>query len=337
MTTPPKDPANPTDGELSTVANEGCVHFGQDLKRYRNCFTAGRASREPEIERLETLLRAEVERSYQEALRISALRAEIEALRAGLESLAPLAQNERVQLIARAEKAEAELAHVQNREKALHDMHDEQQRMAVACIKRRDETIARLRANSFAVVAAFIQGYANTHSHHEAPGLTHSELSRVADWLASQSPQPAETKPTPYQVIKQGSHVAVGEYRPLADDFRPAGAQPAEARAPRDQEWLTPIVDIASELAQFDKPDWHQVGDGAFARPFGTVRVCIDCGCLVAGGPTRCGRCASVVRVEPAKCERCGGAKYVPCGYSCGCLAACPDCDRGTGEKGGGQ
>ena len=22
-----------------------------------------------------------------------------------------------------------------------------------------------------------------------------------------------------------------------------------------------------------------------------TVRTCIDCGCLVAGGPTRCGRC----------------------------------------------
>lgn len=23
-----------------------------------------------------------------------------------------------------------------------------------------------------------------------------------------------------------------------------------------------------------------------------TVRECVDCGCLVAGGPTRCGRCA---------------------------------------------
>jgi hypothetical protein len=41
-----------------------------------------------------------------------------------------------------------------------------------------------------------------------------------------------------------------------------------------------------------ERPDWHAVGDGAFARPFGTIRVCIDCGALVAGGPTRCGRCA---------------------------------------------
>ena len=36
---------------------------------------------------------------------------------------------------------------------------------------------------------------------------------------------------------------------------------------------------------------WRPVGDGAFAPPFGTIRVC-DCGCLVAGGPTRCVRCA---------------------------------------------
>ena len=29
-----------------------------------------------------------------------------------------------------------------------------------------------------------------------------------------------------------------------------------------------------------------------FWEPFGTVRECINCGCLVAGGPTRCIRCA---------------------------------------------
>lgn len=33
-------------------------------------------------------------------------------------------------------------------------------------------------------------------------------------------------------------------------------------------------------------------GGGAFAPPFGTIRVCRHCGCLVAGGPTVCGRCA---------------------------------------------
>lgn len=40
--------------------------------------------------------------------------------------------------------------------------------------------------------------------------------------------------------------------------------------------------------------DWQKVGDDAFARPFGTVRQCIDCGALVAGGPTRCGICAKL-------------------------------------------
>lgn len=36
---------------------------------------------------------------------------------------------------------------------------------------------------------------------------------------------------------------------------------------------------------------WHGVGDGAFGPPFGTIRVCRVCDCLVAGGPTACVRC----------------------------------------------
>jgi hypothetical protein len=28
----------------------------------------------------------------------------------------------------------------------------------------------------------------------------------------------------------------------------------------------------------------------------GTIRECIDCGCLIAGGPTRCKRCAKEVK-----------------------------------------
>ncbi len=58
--------------------------------------------------------------------------------------------------------------------------------------------------------------------------------------------------------------------------------------------------DLAEALSRAGKAEqqsaaWAQVGDGAFAYPFGTVRKCIGCGCLVAGGPTRCGRCASDV------------------------------------------
>jgi hypothetical protein len=32
--------------------------------------------------------------------------------------------------------------------------------------------------------------------------------------------------------------------------------------------------------------------DTAFAPPFGTIRQCRSCGCLVVGGPTVCRRCA---------------------------------------------
>lgn len=43
---------------------------------------------------------------------------------------------------------------------------------------------------------------------------------------------------------------------------------------------------------------WRPVGDGAFAPPFGTIRVCRGCGCLVAGGPTACARCAEAPLAE---------------------------------------
>lgn len=41
---------------------------------------------------------------------------------------------------------------------------------------------------------------------------------------------------------------------------------------------------------------WRPVGtDTAFATPFGTIRQCRVCGCLVAGGLTACARCAEEV------------------------------------------
>lgn len=46
----------------------------------------------------------------------------------------------------------------------------------------------------------------------------------------------------------------------------------------------------------------HWTGDGkgtAFAFGFGTVRACIDCGVLIAGGPTRCVACVRVLEAAP--------------------------------------
>lgn len=47
---------------------------------------------------------------------------------------------------------------------------------------------------------------------------------------------------------------------------------------------------MANEIVNND-PEPVKV-DEAFIPGLGTVRACLDCGCLVAGGPTRCKRCA---------------------------------------------
>lgn len=67
------------------------------------------------------------------------------------------------------------------------------------------------------------------------------------------------------------------------------------------------ITDIADNALGLQVPgtdpipaDVHERGwqwrptaaDTAFAPPFGTIRQCRVCGCLVAGGPTACARCA---------------------------------------------
>lgn len=57
-------------------------------------------------------------------------------------------------------------------------------------------------------------------------------------------------------------------------------------------------------MSKPEKSYWHAVGDGAFARPFGTIRVCRGCGCLVAGGPTACARCVRDEEREAASTRR---------------------------------
>lgn len=91
---------------------------------------------------------------------------------------------------------------------------------------------------------------------------------------------------------------------------RPGSAQPAECPLHIHQEdggpcyrcpdYAGPRSSAASTERAKVPPAVHESGwqwrpvtdDTAFAPPFGTIRACIDCGCLVAGGPTRCVRCA---------------------------------------------
>lgn len=59
-------------------------------------------------------------------------------------------------------------------------------------------------------------------------------------------------------------------------------------------------AEILATMAGVVPVDVHERGwqwrptatDTAFAPPFGTIRRCRVCGCLVAGGPTACARCA---------------------------------------------
>jgi hypothetical protein len=46
-----------------------------------------------------------------------------------------------------------------------------------------------------------------------------------------------------------------------------------------------PVREAIHQEHVYDKPETYISG-------LGTVRTCIDCGCLVSGGPTRCVRCA---------------------------------------------
>ena len=54
-------------------------------------------------------------------------------------------------------------------------------------------------------------------------------------------------------------------------------------------------INAASVPAEVHERGWQWrpvTEDTAFAPPFSTIRVCRGCDCLVAGGPTVCGRCA---------------------------------------------
>ena len=76
----------------------------------------------------------------------------------------------------------------------------------------------------------------------------------------------------------------------------------AQAVAPlrRENEVLRSNSDHLSSDAVVVPVEVHEHGwqwrptatDTAFAPPFGTIRQCRVCGCLVAGGPTACARCA---------------------------------------------
>ena len=67
---------------------------------------------------------------------------------------------------------------------------------------------------------------------------------------------------------------------------------PGRDEAPHWHDLVEPdfCCDLHPDIVRVGVP--HGQKDTAFIQGLGTVRQCTDCGCLVAGGPTRCGRCA---------------------------------------------
>lgn len=68
----------------------------------------------------------------------------------------------------------------------------------------------------------------------------------------------------------------------------------------RENETMGAFLERLATMAGTVPVEVHECGwqwrpvttDTAFAPPFGTIRQCQGCGCLVAGGPTACVRCA---------------------------------------------
>lgn len=74
----------------------------------------------------------------------------------------------------------------------------------------------------------------------------------------------------------------------------------SERLGAREDETMGAFTERLATMAGVVPADVHERGwqwrptaaDTAFAPPFGTIRQCRVCGCLVAGGPTACARCA---------------------------------------------
>jgi len=110
-------------------------------------------------------------------------------------------------------------------------------------------------------------------------------------------------------VVEAASEIGWGcACRPPRDTDAECAGRPSEGRADRLTRASMEMLDaMAAARAGAEQPgrdtvpphvhergwQWRPVDDGAFAPPFGTIRVCRACGCLVAGGPTACGRCVA--------------------------------------------
>ena len=91
-----------------------------------------------------------------------------------------------------------------------------------------------------------------------------------------------------------------GEAERMVEAARRSLSSVAEAMTEHAYQELASALESPPRIAVVVPVEVHEHGwqwrptatDTAFAPPFGTIRQCRVCGCLVAGGPTACARCA---------------------------------------------
>ena len=91
-----------------------------------------------------------------------------------------------------------------------------------------------------------------------------------------------------------------GEAERMVESARRSLASVADHMTDHAYQELASALESPPRIAVVVPVEVHEHGwqwrptatDTAFAPPFGTIRQCRVCGCLVAGGPTACARCA---------------------------------------------
>lgn len=103
--------------------------------------------------------------------------------------------------------------------------------------------------------------------------------------------------PNEHRVLKREND----ELRRSVVDLRKEIAWLRESESPTPSAGTSAEATVPAEVHERGW-QWRPTGeDTVFAPPFGTIRVCRHCGCLVAGGPNACARCDVALHEPPVQ------------------------------------
>lgn len=173
----------------------------------------------------------------------------------------------------------------------------------------RDELAAAETVRRVARWDAELEAYALTPIHDDGALMTHAveDAAKARDWgyEIEGGPEPERDWKSDREVVDVPQpRIVVKRCDEVEAEWTSADATILiVTHDALDDAIFVPIALLRAMLADIDaqqqpdpRPDldegWRVVsGDTAFAMPFGTIRECSGCGCLVSGGPTACLRC----------------------------------------------